>query len=139
MVTAQSLDFCFYIFALLCARSDSRGRSGPDGWRSDTLHPAREPRPRRCLCFLHQHCWSGVQHMPTNINGKSLFHPQTTISSESCALAGGFLITQRMLDMFKRPTDPPEYNYLYAVPGVAFVGGYGASMAAGYQIEQVSG
>lgn len=39
--------------------------------------------------------------------------------------------------MFKRPTDPPEYNYLYALPGAAFVGGYGASVAAGYNIEQV--
>merc|ERR1712141_247808 len=26
---------------------------------------------------------------------------------------GGFIVTGRMLDMFKRPTDPPEYNYLY--------------------------
>lgn len=40
--------------------------------------------------------------------------------------------------MFKRPTDPPEYNYLYALPGAAFVGGYGASAAAGYSIEQVT-
>uniref|UniRef100_A0AAY5EGU2 NAD(P) transhydrogenase, mitochondrial n=1 Tax=Electrophorus electricus TaxID=8005 RepID=A0AAY5EGU2_ELEEL len=55
----------------------------------------------------------------------------------SINIAGGFLITQRMLDMFKRPTDPPEYNYLYAIPGVAFVGGYGASMASGYSIEQM--
>uniref|UniRef100_A0A672G2Q7 proton-translocating NAD(P)(+) transhydrogenase n=1 Tax=Salarias fasciatus TaxID=181472 RepID=A0A672G2Q7_SALFA len=52
-------------------------------------------------------------------------------------IPGGFLITQRMLDMFKRPTDPPEYNYLYALPGAAFVGGYGASVAAGYHIEQM--
>lgn len=43
-----------------------------------------------------------------------------------------------MLDMFKRPTDPPEYNYLYALPATAFVGGYGASVAAGYNIEQVT-
>uniref|UniRef100_A0A672G8C4 NAD(P) transhydrogenase, mitochondrial n=1 Tax=Salarias fasciatus TaxID=181472 RepID=A0A672G8C4_SALFA len=55
----------------------------------------------------------------------------------SINIAGGFLITQRMLDMFKRPTDPPEYNYLYALPGAAFVGGYGASVAAGYHIEQM--
>ncbi|KAK7912471.1 hypothetical protein WMY93_012682 [Mugilogobius chulae] len=55
----------------------------------------------------------------------------------SINIAGGFLITQRMLDMFKRPTDPPEYNYLYALPGAAFVGGYGASVAAGYSIEQM--
>ena len=25
-----------------------------------------------------------------------------------------------MLDLFKRPTDPPEYSYLYAVPAVLF-------------------
>lgn len=56
-----------------------------------------------------------------------------------CAHAGGFLITQKMLDMFKRPTDPPEHNYLYMLPGAAFVGGYGASVAAGYNIEQVTG
>ncbi|KAG9352232.1 hypothetical protein JZ751_020645 [Albula glossodonta] len=55
----------------------------------------------------------------------------------SINIAGGFLITQRMLDMFKRPTDPPEYNYLYALPGAVFVGGYGASLASGYNIEQM--
>ncbi|KAL0154193.1 hypothetical protein M9458_050519, partial [Cirrhinus mrigala] len=55
----------------------------------------------------------------------------------SINIAGGFLITQRMLDMFKRPTDPPEYNYLYALPGLAFVGGYGASLVGGYSIEQM--
>ncbi|XP_062328021.1 NAD(P) transhydrogenase, mitochondrial-like [Osmerus eperlanus] len=55
----------------------------------------------------------------------------------SINIAGGFQITQRMLDMFKRPTDPPEYNYLYALPGAAFIGGYGASVAAGYSIEQM--
>ncbi|KAM6981303.1 NAD(P) transhydrogenase, mitochondrial [Aplochiton taeniatus] len=55
----------------------------------------------------------------------------------SINIAGGFQITQRMLDMFKRPTDPPEYNYLYALPGGAFVGGYGVLLAAGYNVEQM--
>ncbi|XP_034762900.2 NAD(P) transhydrogenase, mitochondrial-like [Acipenser ruthenus] len=55
----------------------------------------------------------------------------------SINIAGGFTITQRMLDMFKRPTDPPEYNYLYMIPGAVFVGGYGASVASGYNIEQM--
>ncbi|XP_039215167.1 NAD(P) transhydrogenase, mitochondrial-like [Crotalus tigris] len=55
----------------------------------------------------------------------------------SVNIAGGFLITQRMLDMFKRPTDPPEYNYLYLLPGTVFVGGYGASLLGGYNIEQM--
>uniref|UniRef100_A0A8C7S865 proton-translocating NAD(P)(+) transhydrogenase n=1 Tax=Oncorhynchus mykiss TaxID=8022 RepID=A0A8C7S865_ONCMY len=55
----------------------------------------------------------------------------------SINIAGGFMITQRMLDMFKRPTDPPEYNYLYGLPIGVFIGGYGASVAAGYHIEQM--
>ncbi|XP_058814012.1 NAD(P) transhydrogenase, mitochondrial-like [Topomyia yanbarensis] len=38
---------------------------------------------------------------------------------------GGFLVTQRMLDMFKRPTDPAEHNYLYGIPAGVFLGGYG--------------
>ncbi|ETE64250.1 NAD(P) transhydrogenase, mitochondrial, partial [Ophiophagus hannah] len=59
------------------------------------------------------------------------------LMSVTNAISGGFLITQRMLDMFKRPTDPPEYNYLYLLPGTVFVGGYGASLLGGYSIEQV--
>ena len=39
-------------------------------------------------------------------------------------VAGGFVITKRMLDMFKRPTDPPEYPWLYAAPAALFGGGY---------------
>lgn len=42
-----------------------------------------------------------------------------------------------MLDMFKRPTDPPEHNYLYLLPGGVFVGGYAAALQSGYNIEQV--
>lgn len=48
----------------------------------------------------------------------------TALTISTVNIAGGFLVTQRMLDMFKRPTDPPEYNYLYAIPGAAFTGGY---------------
>ncbi|KAF3828640.1 hypothetical protein GH733_004629 [Mirounga leonina] len=52
-------------------------------------------------------------------------------------LSCGFLVTQRMLDMFKRPTDPPEYNYLYLLPAGTFVGGYLAALYSGYNIEQI--
>lgn len=38
-------------------------------------------------------------------------------------ISGGFVITKRMLDMFKRPSDPPEYPWLYAIPGLVFGGG----------------
>ena len=37
----------------------------------------------------------------------------TAVFASSVNIAGGFLITRRMLDMFKRPTDPPEYTHYY--------------------------
>ncbi|KAL8607666.1 hypothetical protein ACOMHN_039340 [Nucella lapillus] len=43
----------------------------------------------------------------------------------SINIGGGFLVTQRMLDMFKRPDDPPEYKMLYGIPAVSFLAGYG--------------
>ncbi|WYZ38617.1 hypothetical protein EsH8_III_000531 [Colletotrichum jinshuiense] len=46
-------------------------------------------------------------------------------------ISGGFVITKRMLDMFKRPTDPPEYPWLYAVPAALFGGGYLVAAATG--------
>ena len=56
----------------------------------------------------------------------------------SINIFGGFLVTQRMLDMFRRPGDPPEYNYLYAIPAAAFLGGYLASHMGGYpDIQQM--
>ncbi|CDW54789.1 NAD(P) transhydrogenase, mitochondrial [Trichuris trichiura] len=64
----------------------------------------------------------GGQYMPTSVP-QSLASLACFISSIN--IGGGFLITQRMLDMFKRPTDPPEYNYLYTVPAAVFLGGYG--------------
>jgi NAD(P) transhydrogenase len=49
----------------------------------------------------------------------------------SVNVSGGFVITKRMLDMFKRPTDPPEYPWLYAIPGVLFSGGFIAAASTG--------
>ena len=46
-------------------------------------------------------------------------------------IGGGFTITSRMLNMFKRPGDPTEHNYLYAVPAAVLMGGYGAGYIAG--------
>jgi NAD(P) transhydrogenase len=46
-------------------------------------------------------------------------------------ISGGFVITKRMLDMFKRPTDPAEYPLLYAIPAVLFGGGYIAAASTG--------
>ncbi|KXJ93548.1 NAD(P) transhydrogenase beta subunit-domain-containing protein [Microdochium bolleyi] len=46
-------------------------------------------------------------------------------------ISGGFVITKRMLDMFKRPTDPPEYPWMWAIPAAIFGGGYIAAAATG--------
>ncbi|QSS52298.1 NAD(P) transhydrogenase, mitochondrial precursor [Histoplasma capsulatum var. duboisii H88] len=46
-------------------------------------------------------------------------------------VSGGFVITKRMLDMFRRPTDPPEYPWLYAIPGLLFGGGFIAAASTG--------
>ena len=43
----------------------------------------------------------------------------------SCVnIGGGFLVTQRMLNMFKREGDEPDYAYLYGIPAAAFLSGY---------------
>ncbi|KAI0374876.1 PNTB-domain-containing protein [Pilatotrama ljubarskyi] len=42
----------------------------------------------------------------------------------SVNVAGGFVITKRMLDMFKRDTDPPEYAWLYGIPAIIYTGGF---------------
>ena len=46
-------------------------------------------------------------------------------------VSGGFVITKRMLDMFRRPTDPPEYPWLYAIPAGVFGMGYIAAASTG--------
>ncbi|KIP12232.1 hypothetical protein PHLGIDRAFT_21067 [Phlebiopsis gigantea 11061_1 CR5-6] len=55
----------------------------------------------------------------------------TSVLLASVNVAGGFVITKRMLDMFKRATDPPEYSYLYAIPAVVFTGGFLAAASTG--------
>lgn len=46
-------------------------------------------------------------------------------------VGGGFVVTKRMLDMFKRPTDPPEYPWLFAIPAAVFGGGFLAAASTG--------
>ncbi|XP_076438085.1 NAD(P) transhydrogenase, mitochondrial-like isoform X2 [Babylonia areolata] len=67
------------------------------------------------------------------------YYPDNTVHTlaalaafiSSINIGGGFLVTQRMLDMFKRPDDPPEYNKLYAIPAAVFLAGYGYCAQAG--------
>ena len=44
---------------------------------------------------------------------------------------GGFIVTKKMLDMFKRPTDPPEYYHLYGIPAAGSLVFYTAGSMSG--------
>lgn len=56
----------------------------------------------------------------------------------SVNIAGGFVVTKRMLDMFKRKTDPEEHNYVYGIPALlsmlAIGGAYYSGAASVYQM-----
>ncbi|VDQ09372.1 unnamed protein product [Trichobilharzia regenti] len=55
-------------------------------------------------------------------------------------IGGGFVVTQRMLDMFKRPTDPAEYNYLFRLihPNPELLTQMAACLAGGSLIGAVA-
>lgn len=74
-------------------------------------------------------CVMGGGLLPTNA-AQGLALSAAFLSSIN--IGGGFLITKRMLDMFRRPTDPPEYNYLYTIPAAAFLGAYAYGLHNGY-------
>merc|ERR1719499_2482631 len=48
-------------------------------------------------------------------------------------IGGGFLVTRRMLDMFRRPTDPPDYTWMYGFPAAGFIGGASYGKMVGYE------
>ncbi|PAV83895.1 hypothetical protein WR25_25294 [Diploscapter pachys] len=73
-------------------------------------------------------CLMGGGLFPSN-SAQALALFSAFISSVN--IGGGFLVTKRMLDMFKRKGDPPEHNYLYAVPAAVFLSGYGYGLATG--------
>ena len=52
----------------------------------------------------------------------------------SVNIAGGFVVTKRMLDMFKRKTDPEEHNYLYGIPAALSI----AAILSAYKMGIVS-
>ena len=61
------------------------------------------------------------------------------VAASAVNIGGGFTITQRMLDMFKRPTDPPEYNHLFAIPGAAMLATYAAGHFTGAFVRHGGG
>lgn len=73
----------------------------------------------------------GGNYLPTNI---SQLLASFTVFISSINIFGGFLITKRMLDMFKRPNDLPEYNYLNFIPGIIYSIVYLSSLYSGISI-----
>merc|ERR1711990_1262283 len=52
---------------------------------------------------------------------------------------GGFIVTKRMQEMFKGPTDPPEHTMLMGIPAATFLGAYGYAMSQGYpEVHQMA-
>ena len=98
-------------------------------------------------CWVGNSCVQGVTHalhsplmaMTNAISGMTIVGgmlqlgggllPHTTpqflaaaaVGLSAINLAGGTIVTKKMLDMFRRPTDPPEYNHYYLAPGAAAV------------------
>ena len=66
------------------------------------------------------------------------FLAASSVLISSINIAGGFVVTKRMLDMFKRPTDPKEYNHLFGIPAAVFMGsvlaGHFSGAAGVYQM-----
>jgi H+-translocating NAD(P) transhydrogenase len=55
----------------------------------------------------------------------------TAVGLSAINLVGGTIVTKKMLDMFRRPDDPPEFNHYYLLPGAVATMGSGALMATG--------
>jgi NAD(P) transhydrogenase len=53
------------------------------------------------------------------------------VSVSAVNLVGGFIITGKMLDMFKRPDDPEEYDHYYFAPPLLLGGGLGLAALSG--------
>lgn len=75
------------------------------------------------------------------------YHPTNAVEGLAAGAAfisfinvfGGFIVTARMLDMFKRSTDPPEFQYLMGVPAAAFLASYGWAVSQGYpEVHQMA-
>jgi len=55
----------------------------------------------------------------------------TATAISTVNIVGGFLVSKKMLDMFKREGDPEEHPELYAIPVVGTLGAYGLAGLTG--------
>ena len=108
-------------------------------------------------CWVGSKCVEGVAHalhsplmaMTNAISGMTIvggmlqmgggIMPRTTpqwlaagaVGLSAVNLSGGTIVTKKMLDMFRRPDDPPEFNHYYLLPGIAASVGSGALLLTG--------
>lgn len=66
---------------------------------------------------------------PPTLTYQGLAAAAVTLSAVN--LVGGTVVTKKMLDMFRRPSDPPEFNHYYLLPGAVAVGGSGLLFVSG--------
>lgn len=71
----------------------------------------------------------GGGYLPNSIPS---FLAAIAVLISSFNIGGGFVVTQKMLEMFRRKGDPEEYNSLYAIPGAALIGTLLAGTAMGF-------
>jgi len=81
-------------------------------------------------------CLLGGGYLPHTI-------PQTLAAASvlvsTVNIFGGFVVTKRMLDMFKRKGDPEEYNQLYALPAATTMGLLSLAMVNGVPNMEMAG
>ncbi len=108
-------------------------------------------------CWVGNSCVQGVSHslhsplmaMTNAISGMTIVGgmlqmgggilpsntPQTLAAAavllSAVNLSGGTIVTKKMLDMFRRPTDPPEFNHYYLAPAAASIAGSSLLFATG--------
>lgn len=65
------------------------------------------------LCLQHGKCAYILGRCKCQCSRALQALAATAVAASAVNVGGGFTITHRMLNMFRRPTDPTEYNWLY--------------------------
>jgi len=81
-------------------------------------------------------CLLGGGYVPHTI---PQFLAAASVLVSTVNIFGGFVVTKRMLDMFKRKDDPEEYNYLYAIPAATTIGAVSLTTLWGVPNIEVAG
>lgn len=73
----------------------------------------------------------GIHLIAHSTSPAATFLGATATTLSTVNIVGGFIITSKMLDMFKRPDDPPEYYNYYMYPTAGVIGLYGVGSMSG--------